>query len=196
MSLSRKPLPYFDFILTLSLIPRDLFIISEVKIKEKVESSDSHNVKSGVVEKMDEKLSTNKGTDRSTLHVAVCNGLYEDVEKIIISYQNMSHGGSDKLKTDLHALDQLGFNPLHAAVTLQDGVRMARLLISAGAFATATDAFGNTPLHWAARVGNVKVMEILIMENCALGKYYLFCQWYTIIYLNHATNKRFFFEFC
>ena len=145
---------------------------SEVKQKEQSQSSGSNELKTRAVENIEMKFPTKKGTNRSALHVAVCNGLYADVEKIIVSYQSMGPGGGEKLQQDMNGLDQLGFNPLHAAVTLQDGERMTRLLISAGAFVTATDTFGNTPLHWAARVGYIRVMENLMLENCPLGKFY------------------------
>ncbi len=147
-------------------------VISEVKTK--VESSGSENSKTTAVENMHEKITITKGREKSTLHVAVCNGLYEDVDSIIMRYKTLGRSGIEQLQNDLRAADQFGFNPLHAAVTLQDGVRMTRLLISEGAFVNVVDAFGNTPLHWAARVGNIEVLKTLFFENCPLGKCFFF----------------------
>lgn len=158
-----------------------LCVISEVKNKiEKVKSPESkpQHDESEEEARSDGNVSDDTETERSNLHQAVCRGLYDDVVKIITSHQNIGIGGIELLKKTLHALDPLGFNPLHAAVTLQDtdgmmAVKMTRLLISAGTIVTALDSFGNTPLHWAARVGNLKVIEILIFENCPLGEYML-----------------------
>lgn len=116
---------------------------------------------------------------RNALHVAVCKGSYEEVIKQLTILTggevfNSSESGRD-IKMALNSVDRLGFCPLHAAVVLQGeggalALKMCRLLISSGADVAARDLYGNTAVHWAARVGNVSVMETLVYENCELDR--------------------------
>ena len=114
-----------------------------------------------------------KDIERSTLHLAVCQGMFEEAKSIIMHHQR---NGREEIQKLLSALDPLGFNCMHSAVTLPNvgdmSQNMTRMLISAGATVLSTDSHGNTPLHWAARVGNVGVMELLVLENCPLGKFH------------------------
>lgn len=126
-----------------------------------------------------------KGAEQSTLHAIVCTGSLEEVEKQLEIMQADSGDGpewEESLRSSLQSFDQLGFNPLHVAAVLPggeggDAYNMSRLLISVGAVVTSIDSFGNTPLHWAARVGNVRVMELLVLENCPLGKHHFLELW-------------------
>ena len=82
------------------------------------------------------------------------------------------------MKIALQALDPLGFSPLHAAVTLshdhgEASLNITRMLLGYGIIITSLDSYGNTALHWATRMGNTKVMEMLVIENCPLGKFTL-----------------------
>ncbi len=47
------------------------------------------------------------------------------------------------------------------------------MLLGYGIIITSLDSYGNTALHWATRMGNTKVMEMLVIENCPLGKFTL-----------------------
>jgi len=152
---------------------------SEVKNKEKEEQPDSDFDFTGVAaDEQEASLTVHKGVERSALHTAVCMGSYQNVEEILQRHQSDEGddaSGKVKLRELLCALDHVGFTPLHSAVTLPGSegsvaLDMTRLLITAGAVATCTDSYGNTPLHWAARVGNVGVMNTLVLENCPLGK--------------------------
>ena len=107
------------------------------------------------------------GLKQSVIHAAVCKGAYDEVETHLKEM-------AGNAKYALNAADKFGFSPLHAAVVLPEhegvmALKMCRLLISYGAIVTSRDLFGNTSLHWAARVGNVSVMEVLFYENCNLG---------------------------
>lgn len=103
--------------------------------------------------------------NRSALHVAVCRGMYEEAQEALSKMSSNRH--------IINSLDKYGFSPLHAAVVLTEeagdvALKISRLLLSFGADVTIKDSFGNTPLHWAARVGNISVMEVLVYESCDL----------------------------
>jgi ankyrin repeat protein len=115
---------------------------------------------------------------RNALHMAVCNGSYEEVTKQLKSLAReetfSSHDSTREIMRALITVDKFGFHPLHAAAVLQGeggalALKMCRLLISSGAEVTTRDFYGNTAIHWATRVGNVNVMETLVYENCELG---------------------------
>jgi len=168
-------------------------------VKLKVEEpSDAESGVNGGVEEKELLIPLSKGAERSALHEAVRMGSKEQVETYLQIMQADSGDGPDmkeKLKSSLQSFDQLGFTPLHAAVVLPgdeggDAFNMARLLISFGAIVTSIDSFGNTPLHWAARVGNVRVMELLVLENCPLGKFpSSMATYYKFISLSCLTQK-------
>jgi ankyrin repeat protein len=100
-------------------------------------------------------------TGLTTLHFAAFNG---DVECVKLCFE-LVHANVDVRSDD-------GFTPLHLA-SLNGHVDAARVLLDAGAFVDATDAFWGTPLHgailnnhmdiarlmidWGAKVSNVKL---------------------------------------
>ena len=107
---------------------------------------------------------------RSLLHKAVC-------EMDIAAVQSeLSSGSGDYLEQR----DSMGFCPIHSACSLCmiDPMNSAvageivRLLISAGADVSIRDLDGNTPLHWAARVGDKVTAEFLLVKNNPKGMYF------------------------
>ncbi len=143
---------------------------SEVNGKVKEDQAEGSNSSGAFQEKDTTPTRTfDRTVERNALHTAIRQGSLQEVEALL---QNVSLG-----KNVLNALDNTGFPPLHSAVALPCGdggeniaLAASHLLINAGAMVTCTDAFGNSPLHWAARVGNVKVVEMLAIDNCPLGK--------------------------
>lgn len=103
--------------------------------------------------------------------MAICGGSLQEV-KVIINTMN-GNGGGDNQVQSLNQPDSDGFRPLHSAVSLNQlnmAVDMTQLLLSCETDVLATDAFGNTALHWAARAGNHKISQILALKNCPIGK--------------------------
>lgn len=104
---------------------------------------------------------------RSSLHRAVC-------DMNVSAIQNCVTG-------DLKKRDEAGYCPLHTAAALSmltpSNTNLAydicKLLISAGADATAVDSNGNSTLHWAARAGNERVAHLMLLNNCQTGTFIL-----------------------
>lgn len=116
-------------------------------------------------------------SERNALHIAVCNGSFEEVIKQLTVLSGgeffTPNRSNQEIKRSLNSFDRFGFYPLHAAAVIQGeggalALKMCRLLISCGADVSARDFYGNTAVHWAARVGNAKVIETLVYENCEL----------------------------
>lgn len=113
--------------------------------------------------------------NRTALHDAVCGGSLQDVKRILESPQSIGQGINEQQMSQVCLIDSAGFAPLHSAVSLSIdddagnmAVTMTNLLLSADANVECVDHCGNTPLHWAARVGNSEVAQILILKSCAL----------------------------
>jgi len=148
-------------------------LVSEVNSKVKVEQAENIAASTASTTTDVEKdhytrQPTVQTAKRSTLHTMVRKGMLLEVETLLKSI----NWGKENV---LLALDSSGFSPLHSAVSLSGfrgndsiAILMTRLLICAGASVMSVDTFGNSPLHWAARVGNAQVAEMLAIENCPL----------------------------
>lgn len=88
--------------------------------------------------------------NRSPLHAAVCQ---QDIPAIQASMA--SAGGS------LDELDEAGYGCLHTACAMGNHDVLS-LLLSAGADPVRRDSHNNTPLHWAARFGDVEATLTLL----------------------------------
>lgn len=113
--------------------------------------------------------SVSSTSNRSALHLAVCSGSIEDTSHIL---QNADID-KNEVRNLLSTKDDLGFTPLHSAVSIPTvalSKNLTKLLLSAGADINSMDALDNTPLHWAARAGNSDVAQMLIMKGCPVGK--------------------------
>ena len=107
--------------------------------------------------------------NKTALHSAVSGGSIDETRHIL---QN-SGIGKDEIETLLNTKDELGFTPLYAAVSLPSPAlskSLTGLLLSAGAEINSIDALENSPLHWAVRAGNGDTAQILITNNCPIGK--------------------------
>jgi len=100
----------------------------------------------------------------------------KEVTRMLESSQSIGQGSNEMRRSQVCLADSGGFAPLHSAASLRmvddagnmTAIRMTHLLLSADANVECLDHHGNTPLHWAARVGNSEVAQILILKNCAL----------------------------
>jgi len=126
-----------------------------------------------------------KQITRTALHEAVCQGSLQEVKRMLDYPQSMVEatiqgdgggGGIEQLRRNqVCRVDSAGFSPLHSAASLRIvddagnmAVSMTHLLLSADADVDSLDPFDNTPLHWAARVGNSEVAQMLILKSCPL----------------------------
>ncbi len=85
----------------------------------------------------------------SLLHVAAFYG-YTPLVEILLSYAL------------LNCTDEDGKHPIHKAVWGHDKPDVVALLLSAGANPNALNAFGYTPLHWAAKHGHIESAKLLL----------------------------------
>lgn len=100
---------------------------------------------------------------RSPLHKAVC-----EMDLAVVQSELTSRA------QDFQKQDEKGFCPMHSACALcmvdpqnsSIATDLVRALIAAGADASVCDEEGNTPLHWAARAGDVGTAELLLLRNC------------------------------
>lgn len=61
-----------------------------------------------------------------------------------------------------------GRSPLHVAA-LNGAVRVANMLLEAGALVHVRDALGHTPLYYAARQGHEEIVDLLVKTGANLG---------------------------
>lgn len=100
---------------------------------------------------------------RSPLHKAVC-----EMDLAVVQSELTSRA------QEFQKQDDKGFCPMHSACALcmtdsqnsSIATDLVRALIAAGADASVCDKEGNTPLHWAARAGDVGTAELLLLRNC------------------------------
>ena len=103
-----------------------------------------------------------------TLCVWGCGGKEKQAE---VLFEAVAGNDLSKVRSGLkanpewiNAKDNIGFTPLHMAVTM--GHReMAELLLVQGADVDARDTFGQTSLHQAARWGHKDLAEFLIAKG-------------------------------
>lgn len=156
-------------------------LASEVKVKEAKGSEEVNKFKNDLItNSTDEEGHRNNhplgNQTRTALHAAVCGGLTEEVTRMLETSQPNGQGTDEMRRTQVCLADSGGFAPLHSAASLRmvddagnmTALSMTHLLLSAAANVECLDRYGNTPLHWAARVGNSKVALILILKSCAL----------------------------
>jgi ankyrin repeat protein/tetratricopeptide (TPR) repeat protein len=96
---------------------------------------------------------------RRPLHAAVRSGRPELIQLLL------THGA------DVNATDDQGQTPLEYTVDyagMQDPIAAAKLLIAAKASVDAQDKTGNTPLHVAAKAGNVALVSLLLNSGAAV----------------------------
>lgn len=114
---------------------------------------------------------------RSELQHAICNASVHEVSQIIVN-------ASSNAASLINERDDSGYHTLHSASALgildhlgpncEESVEICRLLLEAGADVMWKDKDGNTPVHWAARAGHCRVVELLLLRNCPIGKYSFF----------------------
>ena len=108
-------------------------------------------------------------SSKTALHLAVSGGSIDKARHIL------QNGGfnKDEIESLLTTKDELGFTPLFAAVSLPSvalSKTLTGLLLSAGAEINSIDPLENTPLHWAVRTGNADTAQLLITNECPIGK--------------------------
>eukprot|EP00526_Cylindrotheca_closterium_P002104 CAMPEP_0113658460 /NCGR_PEP_ID=MMETSP0017_2-20120614/31730_1 /TAXON_ID=2856 /ORGANISM="Cylindrotheca closterium" /LENGTH=1113 /DNA_ID=CAMNT_0000572733 /DNA_START=65 /DNA_END=3407 /DNA_ORIENTATION=- /assembly_acc=CAM_ASM_000147 len=100
---------------------------------------------------------------RSPLHKAVCEMDLAVVQSELTSRAQDFQKQDDKGYCAMHSACALCMTDLQNSSIATD---LVRALIAAGADASVCDEEGNTPLHWAARAGDVGTAELLLLRNC------------------------------
>ena len=109
------------------------------------------------------------GYGRSSVHRMVCNIDVEGLRRELDVIANQSEGV-------LSGRDECGFAPLHSACAMrlaraddnETPSELVRLLLASGSDPMGRDKDENTPLHWAARSGDVLSASSLLMKNATI----------------------------
>ncbi|KAK4418354.1 Ankyrin repeat domain-containing protein 55 [Sesamum alatum] len=96
------------------------------------------------------------GGGRSALHVAAAAGKTNVCEYLI-----------EEIKLDVDVIDDRGRTPLHHAV-LHRHVDIAEYLLSVGACSSACDKWTYTPLHYAAEIGDILLLVMLMSGGASI----------------------------
>lgn len=106
---------------------------------------------------------------RTILQAAICNGSLNEVSQICTLVSS---------NTNINVVnerDDAGYHPLHSAAALgvlehfgPNSLEICGVLISSGADVMCRDPNGNTPVHWAARAGRSKLLNLLLTKSCPL----------------------------
>lgn len=99
-------------------------------------------------------LSLHLQDNYTALHIAVQSAKPAVVETLL-GFGAEVHVRGGKLKE----------TPLHIAARVSDGDRCALMLLKSGAGANKTTGDGQTPVHVAAKYGNVLTMDQLLEDN-------------------------------
>ena len=100
---------------------------------------------------------------RTPLHKAVCEMDLAVVQSELTSRAQDFQKQDDKGYTAMHSACALCMtDPQNSSIATD----LVRALIAAGADPSARDKEGNTPLHWAARAGDVGTAELLLLRGC------------------------------
>jgi len=84
-----------------------------------------------------------------------------------LDLENASNGGLGRDRRDRHVYFRLSDTPSRAAIE-RDVTEMATLALTGGDDVNAADVRGDTPLHYAARNGLNRVVELLVTQGAAL----------------------------
>lgn len=117
--------------------------------------------------------------NRSKLHAMVCEmdtvGFQNELDMELEKHAATGIG-SGRVLACISRVDDAGYAPLHTAAALRmkhlsnstAACEIAKVLLTTGAQPNQVDSEGNTPLHWAARSGDVAVARALLYGNAKL----------------------------
>ena len=89
-------------------------------------------------------------------------------ERFLLACENADIALARKMLTEgaeLASVNDAGETAVHLAVKSGDRKVVEFVLMELHLDANARDAFGRTPLHWAAQQGNVPIVEILLLSH-------------------------------
>lgn len=92
----------------------------------------------------------------TVLHIAIFYGYTQILEDLL---------KNPYCKQFINVKDQDGKTPLHKAMLSQSSQEMVTLLVANGADVNATDKYGYTALHWAAKNGDCVSAELLLKNG-------------------------------
>ncbi|HIJ73886.1 MAG TPA: hypothetical protein HPP83_07275 [Candidatus Hydrogenedentes bacterium] len=99
---------------------------------------------------------------RTVLHYAVKSPPFETVERLLGLGVDINAGDGKPSGTALHALAVQYSCDWRGHIETEQLLRHTTFLLDSGAKVDARDARGQTPMHNAARAGNMRVMELLL----------------------------------
>jgi len=103
-------------------------------------------------------LNTRDLKNNTVLHQAVMKPMsYANLRKLLVHIDRM----------DINAVNHLGETALNTAIKMGDQLNVIRELLKAKPSFTIEDAFGNTPLHLAAREGDKDLISLLVSHGAS-----------------------------